>query len=331
MTLGGPASASTVDGRLRVLALDDYQGVARTSGPWSRIADSVTLDVERAHIASDDGFVTRAQGAHVLLAMRERTPLTRERLERLPNLRLIVTKGMANAAIDLDTAAKLGIVVCGSSRIGSPTLELTWGLILALARRISAEDRAMHSGGWQHTVGTELGGARLGVVGLGRLGTKVAAIGQAFGMEVVAWSQNLDQACASEAGVLRVTKEELFATSDVVTIHLRLSPRTIGMVGMRELTWMRSDAYLVNTSRGPIVEESALIEALRTGVIAGAGLDVYDTEPLPARHPLRAFPNVVLTPHIGYVTGRGLQAFYTEAVEAIEAWLGGAPTRVLAR
>lgn len=314
---------------LTVLALDDYQNVAQSYGPWERLGDSLILDVERSHIAGDDELVARVGGANVLLAVRERTPMSRARLGRLPNLRLIVSKGMANASIDLEAASELGIAVCGTSRIGSPTLELTWGLILGLARKVCAEDREMRRGGWQHTLGTELAGARLGVVGLGTLGSQVAAVGRAFGMDVVAWSENLDEARATELSVKLVTKEELFRTSDVISVHLRLSPRTVGLIGPTELAWMRNDAYLINTSRGPIVDEAAMIDTLRSGRIAGAGLDVFDVEPLPSEHPLRTLPNVLLTPHLGFVTERGMRAFYEESVDAIESWRSGSPLRVL--
>jgi phosphoglycerate dehydrogenase-like enzyme len=220
--------------------------------------------------------------------------------------------------------------VCGTRGLPSPTAELTWALILALVRHVPAEDRALRRGGWQHTIGTELAGRTLGVIGLGRLGTRVAAIGRAFEMDVVAWSQNLSADTAANAGVRAVARDELLATADVVTIHLRLSERTRGLIGAAELAAMKPGAYLVNTSRGPIVDEAALLAALREGTIAGAGLDVYDTEPLPPDHPLRSAPSTVLTPHVGYVTTGTYAVFYGDAVEDIEAWLAGEPVRVLA-
>jgi phosphoglycerate dehydrogenase-like enzyme len=303
---------------MRVAVLDDYQQVARGLAPWG------TLDVDflAEHIADDDALIARLEPYEAVVAMRERTPFPRARLERLPNLKLLVTTGMGNAAIDVAAATELGIVVCGTSLLASPTAELTWGLILAVTRNIPAEDRAMRDGGWQHTIGPELAGKTLGVVGLGRLGTRVAEIARAFEMEIIAWSQNLR---APEA----VAREELFSRADIVTIHLKLSDRTRGLIGAEDLARMKPTGYLVNTSRGPIVDEKALLDALHGGRIAGAALDVYDIEPLPPDHPLRTAPNTVLTPHIGYVTTGAYEAAYADAVEDIEAFRRGAPVRVL--
>jgi phosphoglycerate dehydrogenase-like enzyme len=260
---------------------------------------------------------------------------------RLPELRLLVTTGMANAAIDLAAAREHGVTVCGTGGSGAGTAELTWGLILALVRHIPEESRRIREtaraggaalasrGGWQRTIGTGLGGKRLGVAGFGRIGRQVAAIGQAFGMKVSAWSQNLDPEDAGQAGVKAVSKEKLFSRSDIVTIHYKLSERSTGLVGPAELAMMKPTAYLVNTSRGPIVDTGALLAALRNQRIAGAALDVYDTEPLPLGHPLRSAPNTVLTPHLGYVTDDSYQVFYGEAVEDIAAFAKGAPLRVL--
>jgi phosphoglycerate dehydrogenase-like enzyme len=298
----------------RVAILDDYQDAARAFADW----DSLDADVVTFREHSDD--IDQLEPFDVIMAMRERTPFTRERLERLPNLKLLVTTGMGNAAIDMEAARALGITVAGTGGTPTHTAELTWGLILALARHIPAEDRAVREGGWQHTVGLELAGRTLGVIGLGRLGSQVARIGEAFGMDVIAWSQNLDTP---------LTKEELLRRSDIVTIHLRLSDRTHGLIGAVELALMKPTAFLVNTSRGPIVDETALLEALRTGRIAGAGLDVYDVEPLPPDHPLRSAPNTVLTPHVGYVTDASYARFYTDAVEDIAAFLNGDPIRVI--
>jgi phosphoglycerate dehydrogenase-like enzyme len=309
----------------RVAVLDDYQGVALGCADWSALEVEVFPD----HVADDDALVEQLAPFDVVVAMRERTPFPRARLERLPSLRLLVTTGMRNASIDLDAARELGITVCGTGSLGPPTAELAWALILALTRHVPAEDAAMRAGGWQHTIGPELAGHRLGIVGLGRLGARMAAIARAFEMEVVAWSQNLTAERAAEAGAARVDKDELFATADVVTIHLVLSDRTRGLVGMSELALMRPTAYLVNTSRGPIVDEAALLDALHAGRIAGAALDVYDTEPLPGDHPLRRAPNTVLTPHIGYVTTGTYEVFYRDAVEDVERWLAGDPVRVL--
>jgi phosphoglycerate dehydrogenase-like enzyme len=261
--------------------------------------------------------------------MRERTPFTRARLERLPNLKLLVTTGMRNAAIDVGAAQERGIVVCGTGGVSAATAELTWALILALARHVPAEDRSMREGGWQTTVGIDLAGRTLGVVGLGNQGAPVARIGHAFGMRVIAWSQHLTPQRAAEHGAEAVSRDELLEQSDVLTIHLKLSERSRGLIGAAELARMKPTALLVNTSRGPIVDEAALVAALRDGTIGGAALDVYDTEPLPAHHPLRSTPNTVLTPHIGYVTAATYEVFYGEALEDIAAWRGGEPLRVL--
>jgi phosphoglycerate dehydrogenase-like enzyme len=314
---------------LRVLILDDYQDVARRLGPWHELADlDVELDVRTAHLSGADLRAALA-ACDAVVAMRERTPFPRDLLADLPNLKLLVTTGMANAAIDLDACRDLGIEVRGTGGLRASTAELTWGLILALARHICEEDRSLREGGWQHTVGFELAGARLGVVGLGKLGAAVARIGLAFGMDVVAWSQHLTPEHAREVGVTAVAKQELFSTSDVVTLHLKLSDRTRGVVGHAELASMQPSAYLINTSRGGLIDEASLVAALRDGTIAGAGLDVYDTEPLPAGHPLLGLPNTVLTPHIGYVTSATYAVWWRHVVEDIAAWAHGDPLRRL--
>jgi phosphoglycerate dehydrogenase-like enzyme len=305
-------------GPMRVAVLDDYQQVARELAPW----DGLDVEFFADHVADDDALIARLEPYEAVVAMRERTPFPRARLERLPNLKLLVTTGMGNASIDIGAAVELGIVVSGTRLLGSPTAELTWGLILAVTRNIPAEDRAIRDGGWQHTIGPQLAGKTLGIVGLGRLGTRVAAIARAFEMDVIAWSQNLQ---APEA----VSREELFERADIVTVHLVLSDRTRGLIGAEDLARMKPTAYLVNTSRGPIVDEAALLEALESGRIAGAALDVYDVEPLPPDHPLRTAPNTVLTPHIGYVTIEAYEAAYRDAVEDIEAFRRGEPVRVL--
>jgi phosphoglycerate dehydrogenase-like enzyme len=309
----------------RVAVLDDYQGVALQCADWSELEVEVFPD----HVADDDALVEQLAPFAVAVAMRERTPFTRARLERLDNLKLLVTTGMRNASIDLEAARERGVVVCGTGSLGPPTAELAWGLILALTRQIPAEDARMRAGGWQHTIGPELAGHTLGLLGLGRLGSRMARIAQAFEMETIAWSQNLTPERAAEAGAEAVAKDELFRRADVVSVHLVLSHRSRGLVGAQELALMKPTAYLVNTSRGPIVDEAALLDALHSGRIAGAGIDVYDTEPLPPSHPLRFAPNTVLTPHIGYVTTGTYEVFYREAVEDIAAWLAGAPVRVL--
>jgi phosphoglycerate dehydrogenase-like enzyme len=313
----------------KVVVLDDYQDVARGLGPWEQLADTIELTVLHEHVDDTEELVARLAGAQVVVAMRERTPFDQRRLERLTDLRLLVTTGMANAAIDLQAARDLGITVCGTASPPAPPAELTWALILAITRNVCREDRAVRAGGWQHTIGPELAGRTLGVIGMGRLGSRVAAFGKAFGMRLLAWSANLDPAAAEAAGAEPVSKQELLGDSDVVTLHLRLSDRTRGIIAAPDFAMMRPTAYLVNTSRGPLVDEPALVEALRSGRIAGAGLDVFDTEPLPADHPLRSLPNVVVTPHLGYVSTGGYQTYFREAVEDIAAWLEGSPVRVL--
>jgi phosphoglycerate dehydrogenase-like enzyme len=312
-----------------VAVLDDYQDVACTLGPWDELGDAVTVTAFHDHVADDDALVERLAPFEIVVAMRERTPFTRARLERLPNLRLLVTTGRANAAIDLAAARERGVVVTGTDGLVAPTYELTWGLILAVTRHISEEDRGVRAGGWQHTIGPELAGRTLGVIGLGRQGSRVAAIGRAFEMRVIAWSQNLRPETAAAVGAEAVSKEQLLRESDVVTVHLKLSDRTEGLIGRAELAEMKPTAYLVNTSRGPIVDESALVEALERRTIAGAGLDVYDVEPLPPGHPLLSAPGTVLTPHIGYVSTGNYELFFRGVVEDIAAYLRGAPIRVL--
>lgn len=314
---------------LRVALLDDYQGVAPASADWGRLPPDTVVEAFRDHLDDEDALVRRLHGFDVVMAMRERTPFPRSLLGRLPALKLLTTSGMRNAAIDLDAATELGILVCGTGGSGSGTPELTWGLILALLRNIPREDRATREGRWQETVGVDLRGTTLGILGLGNIGSAVARVGLAFGMEIVAWSQNLTAARAEECGTHLVSKDELLARADVITIHLVLSNRTRGLLGARELGLMRPSAYLINTSRGPIVDEAALLEALRRRTIAGAALDVFDQEPLPAGHPLLAMENVVLTPHLGYVTADSYRRFYGETVENIAAFLAGAPERVL--
>jgi phosphoglycerate dehydrogenase-like enzyme len=313
---------------VRVAILDDYQGVALGAAPWGDLgADEVVAFDD--HLADDDALVERLAPFDVVVAMRERTPFGQARLERLPGLRLLVTTGMRNASIDMDAAAGLGITVTGTGGVTAATAELTWGLILALARNLPTEDRSVREGGWQRTVGVDLAGSTLGVIGLGRQGAPVARIGGAFGMRVLAWSRHLTPERAAEHGAEAVDRDELLAESDVVTLHLPLSAGTRGLIGAAELARMKPTALLVNTSRGPIVDEDALLAALHGGTIAGAALDVFDVEPLPADHPLRSAPNTVLTPHIGYVTETTYGVFYREAVEDIAAWQRGEPVRVL--
>jgi phosphoglycerate dehydrogenase-like enzyme len=313
----------------RIVLLDDYQGVALDYGGWDRVPDEWQLVALEQHIDDADELVEALSDAEIVVAMRERTPFTATILDRLPDLKLLITTGMANAAIDVAAAHRNGIVVCGTAVKGPPTAELSWGLILSLLRSIPTEDAGMRDGGWQTTIGGDLDGATLGLLGLGRLGTKMATIGKAFGMEVLAWSQNLDPAAAREAGAEPVEKQALFERADIVSVHLRLSERTRGLVGAAELGAMKPSAYLINTSRGPIVDTEALLAALESEAIAGAGLDVYDTEPLPADHPLRSAPRTVLTPHLGYVTEDTYDTFFTHAVEDVLAYLDGAPVRIV--
>jgi phosphoglycerate dehydrogenase-like enzyme len=325
---------------MRIAILDDYQQVALASADWSAVRALGEIDVFSEHIARTEALVRALEPYDVVVAMRERTFFDASRFGQLLRLRLLVTTGMANASIDLAAAASHGVTVCGTGGSATSTAELTWGLILALARHIPEEDQrlklagrsggaALGPGGWQRTVGTGLAGKRLGVVGLGRQGLRVAEIGRAFGMKVAAWSQNLDPDVAKKAHAKAVSKESLFSRSDVVTVHYKLSPRSEGLVGAAELALMKPTALLVNTSRGPIVDGFALLSALRSGSIAGAALDVYDTEPLPLSDPLRSLSNVVLTPHLGYVTDDAYRVFYGDAAEDIAAFARGEAVRVL--
>jgi phosphoglycerate dehydrogenase-like enzyme len=312
--------------------LDDYQGVALDMADWAPVLDGVEVTVFRDHLEDEDALARRLADFEIVVLMRERTPVRRSLLERLPALKLLVTTGMRNASVDVAAAVERGVLVCGTGGVGGGTAELTWALILGLARHVTEESAGLRAGGpWQRTVGLDLAGASLGLLGLGRLGAGVARIGHAFGMRVSAWSENLTEERAAEVGVRRAaSKAELLATSDVVSIHLVLSDRSRGLLSAGDLALLRPTAYLVNTSRGPIVDEPALVEALRAGRLAGAGLDVFDVEPLPADHPFRTLPNVLALPHLGYVTQAGYEIFYREIVEDIAAYLAGTPVRELA-
>jgi phosphoglycerate dehydrogenase-like enzyme len=326
---------------MRIAILDDYQNVALGYADWKGLPGAPEITVFSEHIERHELLAATLRPFDVIVAMRERTAFPASLLALLPDLRLLVTTGMANASCDMAAARERGVTVSGTGGHPAATAELAWGLILSLVRHIPEEDRRMREsagaggaavssrGGWQRTIGVGLHGKRLGVVGLGRIGREIARYGQAFGMEVAAWSQNLDPDQAREAGAEPVSREQLFSRSDVVTIHYKLSPRSTGLVGAAELALMKPTAYLVNTSRGPIVETGALVAALRGGQLAGAALDVYDTEPLPLGDPLRSAPNTVLTPHLGYVTDETYQAFYRDAVEDIAAFANGNPVRVL--
>ena len=312
---------------LKVAVLDDYQEIARSLAPWDTLDAEVTYFHD--HMLLDGVVRDMLTGFEVIVAMRERTPFTARRLAALPDLKLLVTTGMGNASIDMEAARERGITVCGTGSLPSPTAELTWGLILAFQRNLLEEDLRMREGGWQRTIGPELAGRTLGILGLGNLGRRVARIAQAFEMEVIAWSEHLTQDAAAEAGAEAVGRDELFERADILTIHTRLSDRTRGLVGTRELGLMKPTAILVNTSRGPIVDEDALLSALAEGRIAGAALDVYAKEPLPRDHPLREAPRTLLSPHLGYVSTGTYEVMYRDAVEDIAAWIRGEPVRVL--
>lgn len=313
----------------KVAVLDDYQNVAQEMADWDSLPANVSVDFFQDHLSAEDDVARRLEPYEIVVAMRERTPFQRTLFSRLPNLKLLVTTGMRNASIDMCAAAERGVTVCGTDGLPYPTAELTWALILALVRKVPTEDAVTRAGQWQVTMGEGLQGKTLGVIGLGRLGSQVAAIGGAFGMNLVAWSQNLTEERAAEFGACLASKDELLSESDIVTIHLVLSDRTRGLLAERELSLMKPSAYLVNTSRGPIVDESALISALESDAIAGAGLDVFDIEPLPLDHKLRSLPNTVLTPHMGYVTAETYRIFYRDAVGDIAAFLSGSPVREL--
>jgi phosphoglycerate dehydrogenase-like enzyme len=313
----------------RVALLDDFQDVGRKIGPWSRLGERVAVETFTSTIAGEDALAAALAPFEVIVAMRERTAFTRSLIERLPNLRLLVTTGMANAAVDVEALQAHGVTLCGTGGEPSSTLELTWALLLAVSRHVCEEDRSLRDGAWQHTLGPELAGRTLGLVGLGRIGSRMVPIARAFGMDVIAWSENLTAPDARAAGAERVEKLELFARADFVSIHYKLSERSRGIVGAAELALMKRTAFLVNTSRGPLLDTDALLAALREERIAGAGLDVYDEEPLPPAHPLRAAPRTVLTPHIGYVATSAYERWWHEVVEDVEAFLAGEPVRVI--
>jgi phosphoglycerate dehydrogenase-like enzyme len=314
---------------MRITILDDYQNVALRIADWSRLTDRYEIDAVTEHIADADQLVARLASSRVVVAMRERTAFPREILERLPDLKLLISTGMHNVAIDVDAARELGIVVSGTGGSEGAVPELVFGMMIALGRGFVAEDAAVHAGGWQHTIGPGLYGSTLGIVGLGRLGSQVATLARAFGMHVLAWSPNLTQERADQYGARSVGKRELFTASDFVTVHMPPAPGTIGIVGAEELGWMPPHAYLINTSRGPLVTEVALVDSLGQKRIAGAGLDVYDEEPLPADHPLRGLPNALLLPHIGYVTESAYAVFYADAIEDITSFEAGTPIRLM--
>ena len=311
--------------------LDDYQGVALRMADWSAVERVADLRVFREPFANEDALVAAVGDCDVVVAMRERTPFRASAFERLPRLRLLVTTGMRNAAIDMEAARARGVTVCGTASLGEPPAEITWALLLALAKHLVPESAAFRQNGpWQSTVGTDLKGRQLGLLGLGKIGSQVARVGAAFGMDVVAWSQNLTLDRVQAVGArLAASKAALLDTSDFVSIHLVLSARTRGLLAREDLRRMKPTAYLINTSRGPIVDEAALIEALRGGWIAGAGLDVFDVEPPRPDSPFRSLPNVLATPHLGYVTEANYRVYYGEAAEDVRAFLDGNPIRVV--
>ena len=306
---------------MKIAILDDYQNVALSSADWSAVAEKADITVFNDHIDQTDALIERLRPFDAVCVMRERTPLRRGIIERLPRLKFIASTGPRNISIDMAAAKEHGILVANTGYRSTPTIELTWALILASARDLVAESNSIRAGGWQTSIGHELDGRVLGVLGLGNVGGEVARIGRAFGMKIIAWSQNLTAEAAEAAGAELVMREGLFRRSDIITIHLILSERTRGLVGAAELALMKPTARLINTSRGPIVNEHALIKALRARTIAGAAVDVFDTEPLPAKHPFRSLENLLATPHIGFVAEDLYRTFYGDAAAAIAAWI----------
>jgi phosphoglycerate dehydrogenase-like enzyme len=306
---------------MKVAILDDYQNVALKMADWSSVASRAEITVFNDHVAAPEAVIERLMPFDVICVMRERTPLPREIIERLPRLKLIASTARRNASIDMAAAEGRGIRVTGTGYRSTPTIEMTWALILASARHIVRERNSVRRGGWQTSIGRELGGRTLGVLGLGNIGAQVARIGLAFGMKVIAWSQNMTAEIAKAAGATLVGREHLFREADVVTIHLVLSERTRGLVGAAELALMKLASWLINTSRGPIVDEAALIRTLESRAIAGAAIDVFSIEPLPADHPFRRLDNVLTTPHIGYVAEDLYRTFYGDTAAAVAAWL----------
>ncbi|MEU7159970.1 D-2-hydroxyacid dehydrogenase family protein [Streptomyces chrestomyceticus] len=316
---------------LRCAVLDDFQDIATTAADWAPVQDRVDVVPFTRHFATEDELAAALADFDIVVTLRERVPFPASLFARLPRLRLLVASGMRNSVIDFAAAAEHGVTVCGTQSASTPPVELTWALILGLARGVVTENNALRQGGpWQSTVGADLHGRRLGLLGLGKIGSRVARIGTAFGMDVVAWSRNLTAERAAEAGAaLAASKEELLATSDFVSVHLALGDRTRGLLGAPELALLKPTAYLVNTSRAAVVDQDALLAALHEGRFAGAGIDVFDTEPLPAGHPMRTAPRLLATPHLGYVSWDNYRTYYGQAVEDIQAYLAGAPVRVL--
>ncbi len=309
---------------VRIAVLDDYLDLARTCCDWAALGPDVEPTFFKRHLASVDEAAAALKDFEVLSLMRERMPLPKSLIDRLPNLKLVITTGGRNRSIDVEACKARGIVVCGTrSADPAPTIEIAWGLILSAARNLSREDANMRRGGWQERIGFSLHGKTLGVVGLGHLGKRMAEVGKAFGMNVVAWSQNLTGERAAESGVTRVDKDELMSGADVITIHLVLSDRTRGLIGEREFALMKPSAILANTSRGPIIDETAMIDALKSRRILAACLDVYNVEPLPADHALRTLDNAILSPHLGYATQGNYRTYFSDTMEAVLAWRAG--------
>jgi D-3-phosphoglycerate dehydrogenase len=317
--------------RLRCAIPDDYFKISLNFADWSKITDRVDLTVFEKPFKSQDEAAAALKDFDIILAMRERTAFPRAMFDRLPNLKLMITAGMRNAAIDFEAAKDHNVVLCGTNFARDPTAPLTMGLILELTRKIGRENARMHAGEpWQINLGMEIEGRTLGVIGLGKLGAKVAKLAQAFGMNVIAWSPNLTPEKCAEAGVTYASKEDLFKNADVITVHVVLGPRSRGLVGREDLLRMKPTAYIVNTARGPIIDEVALLEVLQQKKIAGAGIDVFSVEPLPVDHPFRKLDNMVITPHLGYSTEEVFRGHYVQMVEGIDAWLKGEPVRRLA-
>jgi phosphoglycerate dehydrogenase-like enzyme len=315
---------------VRAAVLDDYQNVGLTFADWSPITRDVEVKVFDKPFANQAEVIKALQGFAIIVGMRERTPFPRKVIEALPDLKLLITTGARNNSFDVKACSERGITVCGTGVVGSPTTGIAFGLMLELTRRVGFENARLKAGApWQVTIGRDLEGLTLGILGLGKLGQRSATVGKAFGMKTIAWSQNLTPEKAQAGGAELVTKEELFRSADVVTIHLILSDRSRGLVGAKELGLMKKTSYLVNTSRGPIVDEKALIATLQSKSIAGAGLDVFDVEPLPLDHPFRKMDNVVITPHLGYVSEQNYRKYFPDIVEDIRAWLDGKPVRVV--
>jgi len=315
---------------IRCAVLDDYQDIALKAADWSSVEEDIDVTVFNDHLGGPHDVIAALKGFGIVVAMRERTAFPKQVIDALPYLKLLITTGMRNASIDTEAAKARGVTVCGTGSFGSPTSGIAIGLMLELTRHIGYENARLHAGApWQTTIGADLEGMTLGVLGLGKLGTRTANIAKAFGMKVIAWSQNLTPEKCVEVGVGYVSKEDLFRQADFITIHVVLSPRSRGLVGAKEFGLMKPTAFIINTSRGPIIDEAALLAALREKKIAGAGLDVFDIEPLPLDHPLRKMDNVVLTPHLGYVSEQNYKHYFAGVVEDIRSFLDGKPVRVL--